>query len=48
MTPTIGTSRIEHGFSKEGFPYTSSQYRKFSSQILRDAFGFTEKELDNF
>lgn len=35
-------------FSKEGFPYTSSQYRKFSSQILRDAFGFTEKELDNF
>lgn len=35
-------------FSKEGFPYTSSQYRKFSSQILRDAFGFTEEELENF
>lgn len=34
-------------FSKEGFPYTSSQYRKFSSQILRDAFGFTEEELEN-
>lgn len=34
-------------FSKEGFPYTSSQYRKFSSQILRDAFGFTEQELEN-
>lgn len=35
-------------FSKEGFPYTSSQYRKFSGKILRDAFGFTEEELENF
>ncbi len=35
-------------FSKEGFPYTSSQYRKFSGQILHDAFGFTEEELENF
>lgn len=26
-------------FSKEQFPYTSSQYRKFSSQILTEAFG---------
>lgn len=34
-------------FSKDGFPYTSSQYHKFSSQILRDAFGFTEEELEN-
>lgn len=25
-------------FSKDGFPYTSSQYRKFSSQILDEAF----------
>lgn len=27
-------------FSKKEFPYTSSQYRKFSTQILHDAFGF--------
>lgn len=32
-------------FSKEMFPYTSSQYRKFSSQILTEAFGFSEEEL---
>ena len=38
---------VNMDFSKEGFPYTSSQYRKFSSQILRDAFGFTEEELEN-
>lgn len=25
-------------FSKEGFPYTSSQYRKFSNRILREVF----------
>ena len=25
-------------FSKEGFPYTSSQYRKFSSRILEEVF----------
>ncbi|MEG0261380.1 MAG: DGQHR domain-containing protein [Oscillospiraceae bacterium] len=25
-------------FSREGFPYTSSQYRKFSSRILEDVF----------
>lgn len=25
-------------FSKDKFPYTSSQYRKFSTQILKDAF----------
>lgn len=25
-------------FSKDGFPYTSSQYRKFSTQILQEAF----------
>lgn len=33
-------------FSREGFPYTSSQYRKFSSQILKEAFGFTDAELE--
>lgn len=33
-------------FSKELFPYTSSQYRKFSSQILIEAFGFTSEELE--
>lgn len=26
-------------FSKNGFPYTSSQYRKFSSRILEEVFG---------
>lgn len=26
-------------FSKGGFPYTSSQYKKFSDQIITDAFG---------
>lgn len=33
-------------FSKEAFPYTSSQYRKFSSQILTEAFDFTSEELE--
>ena len=33
-------------FSKEGFPYTSSQYRKLSSKILTDAFDFTSEELE--
>ena len=33
-------------FSKEAFPYTSSQYRKFSTLILEQAFGFTEEELE--
>lgn len=33
-------------FSKDMFPYTSSQYRKFSTQILIEAFGFTEEELE--
>lgn len=33
-------------FSKELFPYTSSQYRKFSSQILTEAFEFTSEELE--
>lgn len=33
-------------FSNDTFPYTSSQYRKFSSQILIEAFGFSEEELE--
>ena len=33
-------------FSKEAFPYASSQYRKFSSQILTEAFDFTDEELE--
>ena len=28
-------------FSKENFPYTSSQYRKFSGQIISEAFGLS-------
>ena len=31
-------------YAKENFPYTSSQYRKFSTQILTEAFGFSEGE----
>lgn len=34
-------------FSKEEFPYTSSQYRKFSNQILTEAFGFTSEDLES-
>lgn len=33
-------------FSKELFPYTSSQYRKFSSQILIEVFDFTPEDLE--
>lgn len=33
-------------FSKNGFPYTSSQYRKFSGRILAEAFDFTNEELE--
>ena len=33
-------------FSKEGFPYTSSQYRKFSSEILISAFKLTEEQVE--
>lgn len=32
-------SNLNIDFSKEQFSYTSSQYRKFSSQILTEAFG---------
>lgn len=33
-------------FSKEGFQYTSSQYRKFSTQILREAFKISNEVLE--
>lgn len=33
-------------FSKEGFPYTSSQYRKFSTEILKQVFGIPEDIVD--
>jgi len=36
--------RLNVNFSKERFAYTSSQYRKFSDVILKEAFGI---ELDN-
>ena len=33
-------------FSKERFQYTSSQYRKFSTQILREAFKISNEVLE--
>ena len=33
-------------FSKENFPYTSSQYRKFSTEILRKAFNISEEIIN--
>ncbi len=38
--------QLSVSFSKADFPYTSSQYRKFSNQILTEAFGFTQEELE--
>lgn len=38
--------KLSIDFSKNGFPYTSSQYRKFSSRILAEAFDFTNEELE--
>ena len=35
-----------YDFSKDNFQYTSSQYRMFSSEILKQAFGFSEDELE--
>ena len=32
-------------FSIANFPYASSQYRKFSNQILSGAFGISESKL---
>ena len=36
-------SKWTFDFSKTGFQYTSSQYKKFSTQILLDAFGLAEE-----
>lgn len=33
-------------FSSDKFPYTSSQYRKFSSEILKNAFGISKEILE--
>lgn len=33
-------------FSKENFPYTSSQYRKFSTHILREAFKIDDSIIE--
>ena len=33
-------------FSKEGFPYTSSQYRKFSTLILQEVFKISDEVID--
>lgn len=33
-------------FSKEEFLYTSSQYRKFSTQILREVFGLNDEDIE--
>ncbi len=39
-------SEWEFDFSKNGFLYTSSQYRKFSTEILSGAFKIDEKALE--
>lgn len=38
--------KLNVDFSTSGFPYTSSQYRKFSSEILEKAFGFTGEQIE--
>lgn len=38
--------KLSIDFSKNGFPYTSSQYRRFSGRILAEAFSFTNEELE--
>lgn len=38
--------RLALDFSKDGFPYTSSQYRKFSGKLLTEAFDFSAEDLD--
>ena len=39
-------NKLTADFSKENFAYTSSQYKKFSTQILREVFEYTEQELE--
>lgn len=38
--------RLSLDFSKDGFQYTSSQYRKFSGRLLTDAFDFSDEDLE--
>ena len=39
-------SRWSFDFSSEKFPYTSSQYKKFSNEILENAFGIPKETLE--
>lgn len=39
-------NKLTADFSKENFAYTSSQYKKFSTQILKEVFEYTEQELE--
>ncbi len=34
-------------FSSDGFPYTSSQYRKFSTRILKEAFDLSDDQIES-
>ena len=36
----------KYDFANETFPYTSSQYRKFSSEILETAFGISKDIIE--
>lgn len=40
-------SKWTFDFSNENFPYTSSQYRRFSTRILEDAFRIEKSIVDN-
>lgn len=40
-------AKLSINFSRMDCPFTSSQYRKFSSDILRELFELTEEELEN-
>ena len=40
-------SKWSFDFSNDGFPYTSSQYRKFSSEILEKAFDIPKGTLES-
>lgn len=37
---------LKISFSKDSFPYTSSQYRKFSNQILEEAFNLSKETIE--
>ena len=39
--------KLSVSFARNGFPYTSSQYHKFSDQILKEAFDFSESDLND-